>query len=834
MGNASPNEGAGGLPATIATPRGEYDLAASLHTLGCAFRPDVVLVRADATGSNLPRNLASVPGTKVLMVGDTQHLARPLHRMVSYALSEPYDIVLSSHNRQHLHFFIEAGVRNVRWLPNMDADCPTSSLPPQGQRAASVLVAGQIGRFHPARMRLVEQLRRRSLPIDHQMAVPAILAKLYCKSVVALNCSLNGDLNLRIAEVLSAGGCLVTDHLRPQSGLDLLYEDRRDLYTFADENEAGEIIEHLLAHPDGALATARRGWTKQTSEFGFAAQRRRLFRLFTRDETDPLFDLRREPRCLPRETKSRVLLADRIAIYEHCQELNRQRASVRIGLDANIDPTVVTDLADLNHTQLVLVEGPTATALRASPAFSDLRGVLSIVDRAEFSRVAHDVLLQVGGTSTVAAGDEFRQRYGEIVLDSDPYRSQGAAIEVLLANNQGHEARQRLEAFVARMPDSAEAHNDLAVVRQMEGDLTGALEAIERAVALSPGKAVLHRNRAAIYLAAGALVDALRAVEAAMTLQPNDAETLLVAGDISVALRRLDDARIFYAKAGEISPRFANEALARSQLISSPSPDNLVAPQRLENPPHVPKVVVSLTSYQPRLATVGLTNRTLMSQRTMPDAIVLWLFRGDLDGAALPYDLPELQRKGLTVRIVDEDIRQYKKLVYALVDYPNDLIITCDDDALYPQDFVQGLLEAHRSFPAAVAAYRCRWMRKEGGGIASYMTWRNVEYNQPSFNLFPTGVGGILYPPGALHADVFRRDIYLENAPTADDIWFKFMALRNGTETVQVGGRFREFPTIPETQTNALWRVNATTHRCDNDAQIRNLSALYDVSQLIE
>ena len=125
-------------------------------------------------------------------------------------------------------------------------------------------------------------------------------------------------------------------------------------------------------------------------------------------------------------------------------------------------------------------------------------------------------------------------------------------------------------------------------------------------------------------------------------------------------------------------------------------------------------------------------------------------------------------------------------------------------------------------------------MRKEGGGIASYMTWRNVEYNQPSFNLFPTGVGGILYPPGALHADVFRRDIYLENAPTADDIWFKFMALRNGTETVQVGGRFREFPTIPETQTNALWRVNATTHRCDNDAQIRNLSALYDVSQLIE
>jgi len=568
MGNAGPTEDKGSFSATLATARGEYDLAAALQTLRYPFSPDVVLVRADATGCNLPRNLASVPGTKVLMVGDTQHLARPLHRMVSYALSEPYDIVLSSHNRQHLHFFIEAGVRNVRWLPNMDADCPTSSLPPQAERAASVVVAGQIGRFHPARMRLVEQLRRRSMPINHQMATPAVLAKVYSESVAALNCSLNGDLNLRIAEVLSAGGCLVTDRLRPQSGLDLLYEDRRDLYTFADEDEAGDTIEHLLGHPEDALATARRGWTKQTGEFGFAAQCRRLFRLFTHDETDPLFDLRREPRCLPRETKTGVALAERIAIYEHCQELNRQRASIRIGLEANIDPSVVTDLSDLNHAHLVLVEGPTATLLRASPVFPDLCCVLSIVDRAEFVRLSHDILLQVGATTTKAAGDESRQQDSETVLDSDPYRAEGAAIEVLLANNQRDEARRRLEAYVAGTPDSAEAHNDLAVVRQMDGDLVGALEAIERAVSLSPGKAALHRNRASIHLVAGALVDALRAIEVAMTLKPNDAETLLVAGDISVALRRVDDARIFYAKAGAISPRFASEAFARSQLVS--------------------------------------------------------------------------------------------------------------------------------------------------------------------------------------------------------------------------------------------------------------------------
>ena len=579
MGNAGPNEGKDGSLATLATPSGEYDLAAALQAVGTAFSPDVVLVRADATGCNLPRNLASVPGTKVLMVGDTQHLARPLHRMISYALSEPYDFVLSSHNRQHLHFFIEAGVRNVMWLPNMDADCPIGSLPHQQPRAASVLVAGQVGRFHPARMRLVERLRGRSLPIDHQMAAPAILAKLYSNSIVALNCSLNGDLNLRVAEVLAAGGCLVTDRLRPQSGLDLLYEDRRDLYTFADEDEAGDTIDRLLGHPEEALATARRGWTRQMAEFGFAAQRRRLFHLFTHGETDPLFDLRREARCLPRENKSGVTLAERIAIYEQCQELNRQHASIRIGLEANIDPTVVTDLADLNHAHLVLIDGPTAAVLRASPVFPDLRCALSIVDRAEFSRRSCDVLLQVEGTTRMTGGDESGLRHSENVLDADPYQAEGAAIEVLLANSRRDEARRRLEAYVAHTPDSAEAHNDLAVVRQMDGDLLGALKAIERAVSLSPRKAALHRNHASIHLVAGSLVDALRAIEVAMTLQPNDGETLLVAGDISVALRRIDDARIFYAKAGEMSPRFSEEALARSHLISSPSPGNPIAIQ---------------------------------------------------------------------------------------------------------------------------------------------------------------------------------------------------------------------------------------------------------------
>jgi hypothetical protein len=246
------------------------------------------------------------------------------------------------------------------------------------------------------------------------------------------------------------------------------------------------------------------------------------------------------------------------------------------------------------------------------------------------------------------------------------------------------------------------------------------------------------------------------------------------------------------------------------------------------------KIVVSFTTYHKRIATVGQTIRTLLSQSVKPDAIVLWLYRGDLGERGLPPEFRLFQRMGLTVRLLDEDLKSYKKLVHALQEWPDDLIITCDDDAYYPFDFVRGLLEAHRRFPEAVVGHRCRWMAKQGSEIASYRIWRVAEAQDPSFNVFPTGVGGVLYPPRALHPDVLRKDLFMTLCRTNDDVWFKFMALAQGTKACSVDGRFREFENVPGTQDEALWQLNYSPDRCDNDILIRNASALYDVAAMIE
>jgi len=80
----------------------------------------MVVVKADATQRNVPRNLGAYKCPKVLLVGDTHHPGVPLTSVISYALSEPFDFVILDHTRHHAHWFAKAGLRNVHWIPALD------------------------------------------------------------------------------------------------------------------------------------------------------------------------------------------------------------------------------------------------------------------------------------------------------------------------------------------------------------------------------------------------------------------------------------------------------------------------------------------------------------------------------------------------------------------------------------------------------------------------------------------------------------------------------------------------------------------------------------------
>lgn len=233
-------------------------------------------------------------------------------------------------------------------------------------------------------------------------------------------------------------------------------------------------------------------------------------------------------------------------------------------------------------------------------------------------------------------------------------------------------------------------------------------------------------------------------------------------------------------------------------------------------------LIVSLTTYPKRFNIVYITLESLMNQTVKPDKIILWLAQNELKNGKVPQKILKLKSRGLDIRIVDENLRSYKKLIYTLEEFPRSNIITCDDDVIYPKYFIEELYNKLNEYPSSVVAYRCSMMKKlDDFTLETYKKWNAPKNNRASFNLFPTGVGGILYPPNSLHKTVLDKKLFLKLAPLGDDIWFKAMALLNDTQTVMVNEKSTEFPTISGSQDEALWHINIDENK--NDEQLKNV-----------
>lgn len=215
---------------------------------------------------------------------------------------------------------------------------------------------------------------------------------------------------------------------------------------------------------------------------------------------------------------------------------------------------------------------------------------------------------------------------------------------------------------------------------------------------------------------------------------------------------------------------------------------------------------VSLTSYPARFPFLAAVLTPLLSQTVRPDSVVLWVSYDD--AAQLPASVVELQQYGLVIRKCD-DLRSYKKLVPALQRDPSCGIITVDDDKFYPGTLVQELVEAYRT-PEEVLCTRAHEVTvDEKGAPLPYRSWlKDTPELGPSRFLFPTGVGGVLYPPGIFDDLVTRASVFQVFCPTADDIWFFWCASRAGARFRRIEVSRKPTRVWSSQRGGGLWRVN--------------------------
>ncbi|TPG16499.1 glycosyltransferase family 2 protein [Sphingomonas koreensis] len=237
-------------------------------------------------------------------------------------------------------------------------------------------------------------------------------------------------------------------------------------------------------------------------------------------------------------------------------------------------------------------------------------------------------------------------------------------------------------------------------------------------------------------------------------------------------------------------------------------------------------LIVNLTSYPVRYPTLAATIRSLLDQSVRAERTVLWLGWDNID--ALPEEVLALRDRGLEIRGC-EDIGPYTKLLPALALWPDAFLVTADDDVYYPPDWLLGLCATYDPASPAIVAWRAHLAKVDAlGRVAPYAEWEmatsRTRATDAGTGLFPTGVGGVLYPPGSLPAQVLRRDLFQALCPRQDDVWLYWMARLKGTPQVRVA-KMLDLIEWPSSQSVGLRVDNVGAD--GNDRHIRAMEEVF-------
>jgi len=238
------------------------------------------------------------------------------------------------------------------------------------------------------------------------------------------------------------------------------------------------------------------------------------------------------------------------------------------------------------------------------------------------------------------------------------------------------------------------------------------------------------------------------------------------------------------------------------------------------------RLVVSLTSYPPRFNNLHWTIKCLLAQNIAADHVILWISESDKN--LLPNDVISLKKRGLEIKFC-KDIKSYKKIIPALNEYLDCFIVTADDDVCYSYDWLEGLVGESRNHPETVICHRAHKIKVDHHGEPiDYAKWElSTDYSCISPMIFPTGVGGVLYPPNCFYQDVCKEEIFMRLCPSGDDIWLFWMTRLSGVNAKKTRYKF-DLITWRGSQDAALW-INNVTGKL-NDDQIKKMITEYGFS----
>lgn len=195
--------------------------------------------------------------------------------------------------------------------------------------------------------------------------------------------------------------------------------------------------------------------------------------------------------------------------------------------------------------------------------------------------------------------------------------------------------------------------------------------------------------------------------------------------------------------------------------------------------------IVSLTSFPKRFSNLWLVIESIKNQSYLPKKIILWLSQEELNNIKLPQSLQDEIDTNFEIRLVPANFKSHNKYYYAFKFFPNETIITLDDDILYHPDTLKYLWDKSKENPNTIITNKAHEIIFDQNGPLPYNQWMSATDLDEYHNPLQLGYTGVLYPPNIMPSLTLNNDIFMSICPMADDLWLNAMARFNNIPIIK-------------------------------------------------
>lgn len=289
---------------------------------------------------------------------------------------------------------------------------------------------------------------------------------------------------------------------------------------------------------------------------------------------------------------------------------------------------------------------------------------------------------------------------------------------------------------------------------------------------------------------------------------------------------------LFFQKIYDSNQSLKNKSISKVACLITRTLSNIIIPFWFQITPknklsskteNKPLIIISLTSFPNRIPKVWVVIESLMRQSFKPDKIILHLSKEQIpDKELLPNSLLNLCKRGLEIEFHDEDLRSHKKYYYSFLKYSKEIVITVDDDIIYPKNTIQELVVAHKSHPGCVIARYAHHIKIQDNIIQPYNEWNENKYSKnPNFRFFFGSGGGTLFPVCSINKDIYNKSIFMSICKLADDIWLNAYIRHSKLNIYLINNKSCSILNIQIKQDERLTTQNVEKNM--NDIQIKNV-----------